>query len=135
MKKIILCFAVLALVYVGFDSFNSYEEEVNLGDKEVVFNEKTILGEKLVLTNNAVGYDNYYVIRFFNNNFIIHYYCYLENKEEYIKVYSELSGNIVDYNYDDFMIRSVLGTGNMSYNDFYNEYTELINNNTFSVIY
>jgi len=135
MKKIILCFVVLVLVYIGINSFNNYKREKNFGDKSVSFNEKTILGEKLVLKNNTVDYDNYYVISFFNGNYIIHNYCYLNNREEYLDVYRELSNVIVDYNYNDLMIRSVLGTGNLSYYDFYLEYTDLFNNNSLSVIY
>jgi len=135
MKKIILCFVVLVLVYIGINSFNNFDNEENYGDKVISFNEKTILGKKLVLKNNTVDYDSYYVVRFFNNNYIIHNYCYLDSKEEYFDVYRELSGMIVDYNYNDLMIRSVLETGNLSYYDFYRGYTELINNNSFSVIY
>lgn len=135
MKKIILCLVVIALVYVGIRGFNSYGKEDNYGDKSISFNEKTILGEKLVLKDNTVDYDSYYVVRFFNSNYIIHNYCYMDNKEEYLNVYSELSSKIVDYNYNDLMIRSVLETGHMSYYDFYLEYTDLINNKSFSVIY
>lgn len=135
MKKIVLCLVVLALVYVGIRGFNSYGKEDNYGDKSISFNEKTILGEKLVLKDNTVDYDSYYVVRFFNGNYIIHNYCYLDNREEYLDVYSKLASKIVDYNYNDLMIRSVLGTGHMSYYDFYVEYTDLINNNSFSVIY
>ena len=135
MKKVILCFAILVLVYVGINSFNSYGKEESYGDNGISFKEKTILGEKLVLKNNTVDYDSYYVVRFFNGNYIIHNYCYFDNREEYIAVYRELSSMIVDYNYNDLMIRNVLETGQMSYYDFYLEYAELINNNSFSVIY
>ena len=135
MKKIILCLVVLALVYVGFSGLNSYGKEENYADKGIVFNEKSILGEKLVLANNTVDYDNYYVVRFFNGNYIIHSYYYLDSIEEYIKVYQDFSEYIVDYNQDDLMIRCVLDTGNMSYYDFYESYADLINNKTFSVIY
>lgn len=135
MKKIVLCLVVLALVYVGIRGFNSYGKEDNYGDKSISFNEKTILGEKLVLKDNTVDYDSYYVVRFFNDNYILHYYNYFDNKNDYINMYRDLGNNIVDYNYNDLMIRSVLETGHMSYYDFYLEYTDLINNNSFSVIY
>ena len=52
MKKIILCFVVLVLVYIGINSFNNFDNEENYGDKVISFNEKTILGKKLVLKNN-----------------------------------------------------------------------------------
>lgn len=135
MKKIVLCFTVLALFYVGINSLNSYGKEETYGDKGVIFNEKTILGNQLVIKSNIHNYNNYYVIRFFNNNYIVHHYCYLDDMEEYVNMYRELTGKIVDYNYDDLMIRSVLTTGNMSYYDFYDEYIDLINNESFSVIY
>lgn len=136
MKKVVLCFVILAFAYVGIHQLNSYgKEEGNYGDK-ITFEEKTEVGKKLVFSNNLFGYENYYVIRFTNNGaYIVHSYYYLNNKEEYINQYRNVYNRIVDYNYDNFMIRTVDGSGSLSYDEFYNLYQDLFNNGTYTIIY
>ena len=135
MKKAILCLVVLLFLYFGINMLTSYGKEESLGDK-VTFNEKTEVGKKLVFKNNSSSYKNYYVIRFTNNgNYIIHSYYYLNDKEEYINQYRNVYDRVVDYNYGEFMIRTVEGDGSLTYDEFYNIYQDLFNDGTYTIIY
>lgn len=135
MKRAVLCLVVLLLLYIGINQFTSYGKEENFGDRTVTFNERTEVGRKLVFKNNSANFDNYYVIRFANNNYIVHSFYYLNNHDQYIEQYKQVYDRVVDYNYSDFMIRTVDGTGSLTYNEFYNMYQELFTNGVYTIMY
>lgn len=139
MKKIVSCLIVLLIVFGGIYIINdmkSVDEIKTYADRIAHFEEKTIVGEKLVFYNDLNdGSRCYYVIKFTpSGSYIMHCYYYLNNKEQYIDLYTSLNDLVVDYNYQDLMIRTVESSGLGTYNEIYQGYQELFNNGNYIII-
>lgn len=138
MRKVVLGLVVLAFVFVAvYEVNNMNSENSNYADKIARFDEKTIVGEKLVFYDDLNdGSRCYYVIRFTpNGNYIMHCYYYLNTQEQYINLYTNLYDLVVDYSYENLMIRTVESSGTGTYNELFNIYQGLFNNGNYVVIY
>lgn len=134
MKKIVIFIGLFAIIFCAYYIINSKKENVSYGDK-VEFVEKTIPGKKLVFYDNQVNFKNYYVVNFTDNgNYIKHGYYYLNNKKQYLNSYQGLYDMVVDYNYNNFLIRTVEDSGIATYDEFYKRYEELFNNEVYVVV-
>ena len=117
-----------------------FEKEEVLGDYAVnpvvKFNEKTVKGNKLVLFDNrGTGHATYYVFEFTGNKYIAYTYHYMSTHEEYVNVYQELSSKIVDYNYQEYMIKTLDNIGNGNFLEAKESLSSLIENNELVLVY
>lgn len=132
MKKI-LYVAVFCLTFIITDSlFNKHDVNINLGDqleKSVAFNEVTVEGNKIVLKENS---NLYYVAYFDNDTYKVYSYMFLNNKEEYLEKYIQYNKNIVDYDYDNYMIKVFINEG---YENFDKVINLLKSNSYLEIIY
>ena len=150
MKKILLFLMLFVVTFFGVSFFVSQEEknekfektdnnEVIYGDKEdyvFSFNEKTIPNEKIVAFDNTnADYIKYFVVEFFDEQFISYSYHFLKNHEQYLQVYEELIPNVVDYNYEEFMLKTLDDISYATYDEFIYNIQELIDNNSIYIIY
>lgn len=119
MRKFILYSMLFAIFFVAFDKVNLNNEELNPDVLEYVydFNEKSIEGEKIVLFDNR-GLDNiqYYVYEFSSSQYVVYGYYFMNNKNDYLKKYEELSENIIDYDYSQYMIKTINYINDGTYN-------------------
>lgn len=140
MKKVIFYFILFGVFFIGFSSFNQdNNREELLGDvNEYVFSfeEVTIPNEKIVMFDNR-GLDSieYYVIEFYGTQYAVYHYYFLENKENYLNKYVEESSHIVDYNYDEFMIKTIEFVGDETYDEVMSLLENSLQSNALYIIY
>ena len=133
MKKIVVFLGLLA-IFFSIYIINNQKENSNYGDKSELV-EKTIYGKKLVFYDNQVNFKNYYVIKFTDSgNYIKYGYYYLNDKTQYLNTYQGLYDMIIDYNYDDFFIRTIEDNGIATYDEFCKSYKLLFDNGVYVVI-
>ena len=133
MKKIVVFLGLLA-IFFSIYIINNQKENPNYGDKSELV-EKTIYGKKLVFYDNQVDFKNYYVISFTDSgNYIKYGYYYLNDKTQYLNTYQGLYDMIIDYNYDDFFIRTIEDNGIATYDEFCKSYKLLFDNGVYVVI-
>ena len=142
MKKIILYFMVFVISFLATSTISKTfikNDEENLGDaNEYVFSfdEKTIPNEKVVVFDNrGLDYIRYYVVEFTGNQYVCYSYYFMENKENYISKYSELSSSVVDYNYSEYMIKALDYIENGNYNDFMDTLKGILDDENLYIIY
>jgi len=139
MKKGILYFAVFVFSFAVFYSFtNDSEEEVLLGDVSgniISFNEVTSSDKIVLFDNQESDYIKYYVIEFYGDEYAIYTYYYLDNHNDYVNKYAEVSKLIVDYNYNEFMIKTLDATGYESYDEVMSLLGEVLDRNLVYMIY
>lgn len=140
MKKIILYFMVFVMSFylVGSISGNFYQEEILADYEEYVFSfdEKTIIGNKIVaFDNRGLEHIQYYVLEFTGEKYIGYTYYFVGNHEEYMAKYEEVSSKIVDYNYEQYMIKTLDYIGDGTYYDIMNDLEEVIEEDVLYIIY
>lgn len=135
----LLIFLVSCVYFQGV--YFPLEKEEMLGDvyhtvDEISFNEVTTEGKKIVLFDNR-GLDNikYYVFVFSGNEYVLYAYNYMNTHYEYLDMYRSLVGEIVDYNYDEYMIQSVSGYGEGTFDDILKEIHPYVENEEVYIIY
>lgn len=148
MKKIVLYITVFVVTFFSVSMIMNFvnenkvlenNEEELVGDKDdyvFSFDEVTIPNQKIVAFDNTdIDYIRYYVIEFSGEQFILYNYYFLKGHTQYMEKYSELSSNIVDYNYDEFMIKTIETISYGTYNEIIDDLQDVINDNSIYLIY
>ena len=147
MKKIFLYLTVFVVTFIGVSFFVPLEEkQENLGDNETIygdredygfnFNEKTIINEKIVaFDNTSTDYVRYFVVEFSNNQYVSYSYYFLKSHNQYLDVYNEHVKTVVDYNYDELMLKTLDDISYATYDEFIYNIQELIEDNSIYLIY
>ena len=147
MKKICLYLTVFVVTFIGISFFVPKEEkQENLGDNETIygdredygfnFNEKTIINEKIVaFDNTSTDYVRYFVVEFSNNQYVSYSYYFLKSHNQYLDVYNEHVKTVVDYNYDELMLKTLDDISYATYDEFIYNIQELIDDNSIYLIY
>lgn len=154
MKKVFL-YCGIFLIIIGLiliisqNDKNNYADELNeelygdyindefINDDYIFsFDEVTIPNEKLVIYDNSnLDYLRYYVIVFTGDQYIQYVYNFMRNHDQYIEKFKELSSSIVDYNYDELMIKNVDLIDYGTYDQFLVNIKDILDNNMAYVIY
>lgn len=154
MKKVFL-YCGIFLIIIGLiliisqNDKNNYADELNeelygdyindefINDDYIFsFDEVTIPNEKLVIYDNSnLDYLRYYVIVFTGDQYIQYVYNFMRNHDQYIEKFKELSSSIVDYNYDELMIKNVDLIDYGTYDQFLINIKDILDNNMAYVIY
>lgn len=149
MKKIVVYITVLVVIILGVFVFVDLTKNKNLSNNELgekpagdrddyvfSFDEITIANKKIVAFDNTVSdYIKYYVIEFSGDKYISYSYYFLKSHDQYIKKYGELSSTIVDYNYEQFMIKSLDVISEGTYNEFIDNIQPLIDDYSIYLVY
>ena len=123
-SKFPLILGVIILFVFAFIILIDKQNERNMGDVySSVFGVTPIANERIVARDLNSIYPKYYVVYCDNtdDSYIIHSFNYYQNKEQYELEFSRLYKDIVDYDYENNMIRYVYSSG-------YDSYNELLNN-------
>lgn len=154
MKKVFL-YCGIFLIIIGLiliisqNDKNNYADELNeelygdyindefINDDYIFsFDEVTIPNEKLVIYDNSnLDYLRYYVIVFTGDQYIQYVYNFMRNHDQYIEKFKELSPSIVDYNYDELMIKNVDLIDYGTYEQFLVNFKDILNNDMAYIIY
>lgn len=111
-----------------------------LGDTEETYNISfdlvTEADSRLVLFDNR-GLENitYYVYEFTGDQYVAYTYTYLANEELYAEYYAEHATQIVDYNYDECMIKTLDDVDYGTFDTVMEMLSDQISNNTLYVVY
>ena len=108
----------------------------DVNDYVFSFNEVTIPYEKIVLFDNR-GLDQveYYVINFYGDQHVIYHYYFLGNRENYLNKYAKLSAKVIDYNYDEFMIKTIENISYENYDEVMTLLGDSLRSNALYIIY
>lgn len=147
MKKIVLYITVFIVTFFSVSMIMNFinEKDVLESNEEVVgdredyvfsFDEVTIPNKKIVAFDNTdIDYIRYFVIEFSGDQFISYSYYFLKGHIQYVEKYSELASTVVDYNYDEFMIKTLDGISDGTYDEVINNAQSLINDNSIYLVY
>lgn len=136
MRKFLLYSMLFAIFFVAFDRIKYKTEEINGDILEYVynFNEKSIEGEKIVLLDNReLDSIQYYVYEFSSSQYVVYGYCFMNSKDRYLKKYEELKENIVDYDFEQYMIKTINLINNGTYNDVMELLKDDLDNNLYMI--
>ena len=142
MKKFWLYATVFAISFMAFHVVDApIMLTSSLGDLEeetvtISFDLVTEADSKLVLSDNR-GLDKtvFYVYEFSGDQYVAYTYTYLHDKDAYTSYYEEVAGAIVDYNYSEYMIKTLDDLGDGTFETVLDMLSEQIANNTLYVIY
>ena len=129
---------VISIYIVGSLNGNFVNEEY-LGDYEdyvFLFDEKTVEGKKIVLFDNrGIQHVQYYVLEFTGEQYIYYTYYFVGNHDEYVKKYALVKDKVVDYNYDNYMIKTIERIDTGTYYDLMEELIVPIENDIVYLVY
>lgn len=133
MKKVFLTIIMICVVFLAINKTEKPLVFQNYGDIEG-FKEKSIENEKIVLFDNSgTTYSRYYTYYFTGDNYILYSNYYLIDKDQYMEMYKNNVEKIVDYNYDNLMIKTIEEIGESNYYTILNSYQELNDKNLYIV--
>lgn len=132
----VLTFCCVGSVWLFMEKQNTKEE--NLGDVNdyvFSFDEVTIPNKKIVgFDNSGLDYLKYYVIEFTGEKYISYAYYFMGNHDKYIEKYKELVGSIVDYNYQEYMIKVIDTIDYGTYDEYLSSIQDVLDNNLMYII-
>lgn len=143
MKKIFFCCGIAVLTFLcvaGVWLFmeNEKPKEEMLGDVQdyvFSFDEVTIPNEKLVIfDNNNLDYLKYYVVEFTGEKYISYSYYFMGSHDKYIEKYKEFASSIVDYNYQEYMIKTIDSIEYGTYSEYLLNIQDVLNDNLMYII-
>ncbi len=84
---------------------------------------------------NAI-YPKYYVIYFdtTDNTYITHVFNYYQTDSQYEMGYNSQLESVIDYNYEDYMIRCSYNSGSGTYSDVLDELSFIIGTTNYKII-
>ncbi len=131
-----LILGVFILFAFTFIILISKQNEGRHGDVySSLFNVTPIINERMVAKDLNAIYPRYFVVYFDNtdNTYIMHTFNYYQNKNQYDLEFNRLSETIVDYDYENYMIRTIYQKGYGSYNDLLKEIYTIVDTNNLQV--
>ena len=128
---IILVFISAFIILIDRHYNNEYLADVV--NNEFIY--RTIPGKQIVVRDMNAIYPKYFIIYFDNtdNTYIAHVMHYYQTDSQYELEYYNNLDSIIDYNYDDYMIRCLYKKGHGTYQDVLEELSFLINSDNYKL--
>ena len=96
---------------------------------------RTIEGRQIVVRDLKAIYPKYFVIYIdsTDNTYIVHSFNYYQTVSQYELEYNNHLNSIVDYNYNEYMIRYVYGKGEGTYNQILDTLSFIIGTDNYKI--
>lgn len=149
-KKIVVSVFSLVAIALGIFAFININGDKHLenynerngenygdrGDYVFAFDEVTVPNSKIVAFDNTGNdYIRYFVIEFTGNEYILYSYYFLKDHNQYLEMYDKLVKTIVDYNYEEYMLKSLDDISLGTYSEIINNMQTMIDDNSIYLIY
>jgi len=132
----VLTFLCVGSVWLFMENRNLKEENLgDVNDYTFSFDEVTIPNEKLVFFDNSdLNYLKYYVVEFSGEQYISYTYYFMGTHDKYIEKYKEVVSSVVDYNYHDYMIKTLDNINYGTYAEYLLSVEDVLENNLMYII-
>lgn len=112
MKKIFFVVLFLGLLFIAFDNgknslSNNETTTGDIGTDSYIFKEVTGLNKIVLFDNTGLEYTRYIVYDFSGSQYVKWSYYYMGSLDKYITMYTDCVSQIVDYNKNEFMIKTI----------------------------
>ena len=128
---------IIILFIYAFIILISKQQGVNtLADiVDANFNIKSIPSKQIVVRDLNAIYPKYFVFYIDNtdNTYLVHTFNYYQTDSQYELEFNKFLKNIVDYDYSEYMIRYVFGSGTANYNELIEQISFIIDSDNYKI--
>ncbi len=129
---VVLLFVFAFIILIGKQEENKAFADINENNITL----RTIEGKQLVVKDLNSIYPKYFVIYFDSTDktYITHVFNYYQTDSQYEMGYNSQLESIIDYNYNDYMIRCIYNNGIGTYDDVLEELPFIIGSSNYKII-
>ena len=128
---------IIILFIYAFIILISKQQGVNtLADiVDANFNIKSIPSKQIVVRDLNAIYPKYFVFYIDNtdNTYLVHTFNYYQTDSQYELEFNKFLKNIVDYDYSEYMIRYVFGSGTAKFNELIEQISFIIDSDNYKI--